>query len=116
MIIALDDCRDHLCADVVFRNAETAITFLSGGNYIDGATIIVDHDLGLLGKMDGHQFMVWLETLVHNMNIRTHKDQAPWGPEKIVCCSDNPVGRKRIEAAAESIMRIKYTNPMEAIF
>ena len=109
MIIALDDYRDHLGADIVCRNYAamvivcTNLATSSEPPRLWRHTLIVDHDLGDREPKSGYDFMCWLEERI--------KIDGWIPPNKIVCCSDNPSGRKRIEQVITSIEEF-FTGPL----
>jgi len=88
MIIAIDDMRDHVGADIVCRNIDAA-RFVFMAFHGKGAwdLLLLDHDLG--GRETGMDFLKW----GHRFGML---------PPEIVLVTDNPVGRKNMEAFLEN--------------
>lgn len=94
-VLLIDDMR-NLEADVIARNYDDGMNkLLHDGPW---RTLLLDHDLASYhhktGKeQTGYNIICWLE-------------QYPrFAPKEIICVSDNPVGRRKIEVAIQNIYR-----------
>jgi hypothetical protein len=105
-IILVDDVRtkDYIaniygfdineCIFIVARTAQKAKILLKG---IECDCWIFDHDLGEESECDGYDLIKWCSENVDFCN---------W-PEQVVCCSDNPVGKKNIESFVSNFVSFK---------
>lgn len=87
MIVAIDDMRDHVGADIVCRNyraADDVFYFM----HEDIDLLLLDHDLGE-GRVTGL-------TVLEGLYLRGFL------PPEIVLVTDDPVGRKNMEAFLEN--------------
>ena len=94
MKIFLDDIREAPVGWARTYTAEETIELLANCNVDE---ISLDHDLGE-GKVEGYRVLTWIEEQIYK-NFYT--------PPKIRVHSANPAGRKRMEAAAKSIERMR---------
>lgn len=99
MKILVDDIRDWLpdgsTPDIIIRNFNTAWEML---DYIEntGCELYLDHDLG--GGKTGYDLITIIEK-------DHHEKSSSFGtlPAKIVCVSDNPPGRARIQQVIDKL-------------
>lgn len=98
MKIFLDDIRNPPDDSwTVVRTAKDCIELLNSGVQIDHLSL--DHDLGDESTMTGYDVTVWIERM-----CMENPDYIP--PTVMSVHSANPVGRKNMLAAIESIRRI----------
>ena len=99
MKVWLDDVRDAPDGWVHVRTPEEAIELLRSGKVKE---ISLDHDLGLASdeaERTGYDVLRWLEEAVANGGW-------PFRLPEIRVHSANPVGRRRMEQAIDSIRRL----------
>lgn len=94
MKIYLDDTRPCPQGWILVMSAEVAIDMLKQGS-VD--TISLDHDLGE-NKKTGYDVLLWIEKEVATMRFV---------PPKMIIHTQNPVGRKNMEAALKNIQRLQ---------
>lgn len=109
MKFLIDDEKNYLpngmVPDFIARN------FLAGGIVLTLITekdeLYIDHDLGDEDPdKTGYALLKFIEEQLGNQHrIPVHMDAAI--PHKIICVSNNPAGRKNIEAAIASIRRLQ---------
>lgn len=83
--LLIDDER-NLRADDIARTYQEGIDFLSKNHY---SLLLLDHDLG--EEKSGYDIMCWLEENQEHL------------PDKIVCVSSNPPGKKRIDMIIDKL-------------
>ena len=93
-VLLIDDIR-NLEADVIVRNYDEGINELIFNGPWD--LLLLDHDLASYDEdgveKTGYDIMCYLE------------EHPSLVPNKIVCVSDNPVGRVRIETVVNKLMK-----------
>lgn len=97
--IFLDDVRDCPPGWVLAKTAREAIDLFRTNEVSE---ISFDHDLGPLGCGTGYDVAKWLE-------LQVITDTNFICPEKMTIHSSNPVGRKNIQAAIDSIYKYKMS-------
>jgi len=95
MKIFLDDMREAPEGWIRINTGESLIAILQSHKE-EVEALSLDHDLGE-GKKTGYDVLKWLEAQVFLYGFKP--------PKKIIIHSDNPVGRKNMEAAIESIYK-----------
>ena len=101
MKIYLDDVREAPEGWILIRSGESLMAILRAQEgKIDALSL--DHDLGE-GKKSGYEVLKWMEAQVFLYGYRP--------PKEILIHSDNPVGRKNMKAAIESIY--KYAKKLQ---
>lgn len=91
--LLIDDVR-NIKATLIARDYWTGIECLTQGYF---KVLYIDHDLASYDdegrEFTGYDIMCWLE------------EYPRYAPREIICVSDNPVGRKRIQTVITNIKR-----------